>query len=299
MALRSNFTDLFLADALPVLKEVVMEEYEKLPDNIPQCFRMLTMDGWGEQTTTIAGLKPVISANEGENVTFDDPIQGFERTYIPVEYKLATSFSQTLIEDNKLGLVEETYRSLGMAMYQTRQVTAFNIFNDGFADTGPDGVSLFNTAHVLIGGGTYANRPATDISLSIAGLREMEVDLMRQVNHRNINIALMPRKILVPPELRQSGRELLGSPDKPDTANRAINAYYEEKYMLVVTPYLTSTTAWFAMTEPGQHQLRFYDRVTPEVESWQDKPSGDVNTKIRARFIVSYSDYIGTWGTTG
>jgi len=296
--LRSNVPNQLLADALPVLNALIYDEYEKYPDYLSKVFRMESTGQWGEQSLSMAGIKAAVQKNEGEDVAFDQPIEGFSRTILPVTYAIAVSFSEELIEDDRLNMVQDTYRSLGLGMYQTRQIVGFNIYNNGFTDTGPDGSSLFNATHTMIGGHTYGNRPSTDIALSVAGLREMEIDLMRQVNHRNINISVMPATIAYPPELKQTAQELVGSPDRPDTPNRSINVRYQA-YEQVCTPFLTSTTAWFAMTVPSQHQVKFLDRLAPQTETWQDKASGDVNTKIRSRFTASYGDYIGTWGTTG
>lgn len=297
-ALRSNFPNQLLADALPVLDALIWDEFTREKDAIPEIFNMEDTDKWGEQDLTMAGIKPAVAKGESENVTFDAPIEGFATTYIPIEYSIAVSFSQNLIEDDRLGLVKGTYSSLGLAMYQTRQIVAFNILNNGFSDTGPDSASLFNSSHTMIGGHTYGNRPSTDVALSIAGLREMEIDMMRQVNHRNINISVMPATLVVPPELKHTALELTKSQDRPDTDNRATNVHYG-LYKVVVSPYLTSTTAWYSFTNPAQHKMKFFDRIAPQTETWQDKPSGDVNTKIRARFTAKYSDFIGAWGTTG
>jgi hypothetical protein len=298
MATRSNYSDQFLGDALPVLDALIYEEYDSVKNNIPDIFRIYNTSKWGEQTTTMAGIRPAVTKDEGESVTFDDAIQGYDKTYIPITYAIATSFSEELREDDSLSMVEDTYRSLGAAMAQTEQVVSMNIFNDGFSDTGPDGQNLFDTAHPMIGGHSYGNRPATDIALSMAGLREMQVDLMRQVNHRNINISIMPETLLVPPELDEVAFELNGSQSRPDNANNAANRYYG-KYKVIVSPFLTSTTAWFALAGKNQHQLRFYDRVAASTKSWEDEKTGDINTRIRRRFAVGYSDFIGTWGTTG
>lgn len=299
MAIRSNYSDQFLTDALPVLEALIYDEYQKNPDHIKDVFRVMSSDGWGEQTTTMGGIKAAVVKNEGENTAFDDPIQGFDKTYTHVTYSMACSFSEELVEDDRLGMVQDTYRSLGLSMYQTRQTVAFNVLNNGFSDTGPDGVSLFNTAHVMAGGHSYANRPSSDIALSIAGLREMEVDMYRQVNHRNINIMIMPATVVVPPELLQTAEELIGSPDRPDTPNRAINTFYKKNYKVVCSPFLTSTTAWFAFASPEQTQMRFYERSAPKIKTWEDEYSGDINTRCRSRFSVSYSDYVGAWGTSG
>lgn len=299
MAIRSNFSDQFLTDALPVLEDLIMQEYEKYPDAVPEVFNMMPLSTWGTQTTSVAGVGAAIVKSEGEGTASSDPTQGFDKTYTALTYALKTGFSKELIDDNKYDMIEKTYRSLGLGMYQTRQVVAFNVLNDGFADTGPDGVSLFNTAHPMILGHTYANRPATEIALSIAGLRDMQVDLRRQVGHENTNIFLIPRKIAVPPELEETAKELISSTDRPDTPNRATNSLTTWNYGLIVNPFLTSTTAWFALADTTQHELRFYDREAPNTLSWPDNDKDILYTKGRCRFVVGYSDFIGTWGTQG
>ena len=298
MSLRSNYPDQFLATELPALDMLIFEEYERVPDHLGEIFRMEGIDGWGDQDLQMAGLKTPGQKDEGAAYEFDDPIEGYSKTYLPVEYALATSFSEILLEDNKRNLVEDTYRSLGTGMYQVRQVAGFNIFNNGFADSGPDSANLFSTSHTMIGGHTYANKPSTDIVLSKAGLQEMDVDMMRQVNHRNIQISVIPEVLIVPPELKQDALTLMGSPDDPSTANRAKNIYYGN-YKVIISPFLTSTTAWFVISNKVTHKLKFRDRVMPSTKTWIDDKTGDVCTRMRCRFDVGYSDFIGTWGTDG
>lgn len=299
MSQRSNFSDIFFADALPVLEALIMQTHNEQPDVVPTIFKTMGSSQWGEQTLTVAGIKAAPEKNEGENTVNDDAIQGFDKTYNHVTYAIQTGFTEETIEDNRLGLIQDTYASLGKAMNQTKQITSFNVINNGFTDVGPDGVSLFNNVHPLIGGGTSSNRPAVAVALSVAGMRQMEVDMMRQVDQRSINIMIMPKIIWAPPELSQTLKELIESPDRPDTPNRAINTFASSKYQAVVSPYLTSITAWGAFADKKDHQMRFYNRVSPAVKSWIEESSGSAHTRIRSRFSVGYSDFIGTWGTTG
>jgi hypothetical protein len=124
----------------------------------------------------------------------------------------------------------------------------------------------------------------------------MQTSMRRQVSHRNLQKVLIPQTILIPPELEQTGRELIESADRPDTPNRATNVY-SGKYKLVVSPFLTSTTAWCAMAQ--KTYLKFMNRISPETDSWYDRPTRSVNTMIRSRFDVGYSDFLGTWGSSG
>lgn len=303
VALRSNYGDVFGSETLStgqlsMLDGLVYDEYDKVPNHIPELFNIRSSGNWGEQSVTYAGLPLAPEKAEGEDPAFEDPIEGYDKTYVHITYALAVAFSKEITEDNRMSFKEDTLRSLGKSMAQTEQIVAFNIFNNGFTDTGPDGSSLFNATHTMIAGHTYGNRPSVDIALSKAGLKEMDVDVLRQVDHANINVALQIKTLLVPPELRQTAKELMGSEYEIGTGNNTKNIY-SGAYNVVVSPFLTSTTAWFGLADPMDHQIRFYDRVAPEVTSWVTDGRGDENHMIRRRFSVGYSDWIGSWGTTG
>lgn len=297
--LRNQFSDQFFSDALPVLEMVLFDNYDRHIDHVPALFNVEGSDQWGEQDSTMAGIKAAVEKVEGDDYTYDSPIQGFDKTYQHATYAIAVQFAKELVEDSRMGMIKKAYASLGLSMYQTKQIVCFNVFNNGFSDTGPDGSSLFNSSHSLIGGGSYGNRPSTDLALSVAGLREMEVDMWKQVNHRNINVMAVPKTLLVEPTNKHTAFELIKSQDRPDTANRAINTFYGENYDVVVSPFLTSTTAWFALADKATHNLKFFNRVAPNVRSWEDPDTEDAKTRIRCRFSVGYSDWIGSWGTSG
>ena len=299
MSQRSNFSDQYLSDALPVLDALIFAEYGRHEDVVPKLFNVQSSSRWGEQDTNMAGIKAAVAKPEGTAVAFDDPIQGFDQTYTHTTYAIATSFTEELIEDNRLDMVQKTYRSLGLAMFQTRQIQAMGVFNDGFATNGADGTTLFSTTHTILGGGTAANRPSTDVALSVAGLRDIEVNLMKTTNHRNINVMIMPKVIVTPPDIKHTLIELLKSQDRPDTANRAMNTFYMENYEACISPYLTSATAWMAISDKASHELKFFERVAPATKTWEDEKTGDVNTRIRCRFSVGYSEWLGVWGTSG
>lgn len=294
--LRSNSIKLFFSTQLPALEALIFNELEAHPDAIPSIFNVEGMTGWGTQDLTYAGLQASQQVEEGEEAAQDQPIEGYTKTYTAVEYALTVSFSRTYVDDERFNVVTDTYRDLGMSAFQCRQIVAINVLNDGFVTTGPDGVALFSTSHVMVGGSTVANRPSSDIALSIGGLQAMQTAMRRQVNHRNLNVYLMPQTMVIPPELEQTAFELDKSEGRPDLIERASNAYMG-RYKWVVTPYLTSATAWMALG--NKHYLKFKNRQSPMSESWFDKPTRMISTMTTQRFDVGYSDHVGTWGTTG
>lgn len=294
--LRTNSLKLFFENAVPALEALIYNELDVNPDAIPAVFNVDPMDGWGTQDVTYAGLGAAQETYEGEESPQDSPIEGYTKTYTAVEYTLTVTFSRTYVDDDRWNLVKDTYKDLGMSAYQCRQIVAMNVLNDAFTATGPDGKALFATDHPMIGGATVANAPATDVALSVAGLNSMQTAMRRQVNHRNLNVYLMPKTMVISPENEQTAYELDKSDRTPEDDTNAANAY-QGRYTWVITPYLTSTTAWFALG--NKHYLKFKNRQAPMVETWYDKSTRQVSTMTTQRFDVGYSDHIGTWGTDG
>jgi phage major head subunit gpT-like protein len=294
--LRTNSVKLFFSNALPALEALIYNEYEQHPDAIPSIFNVEGMTGWGTQDLTYAGLQATQQVEEGEEAAQDMPIEGYTKTYTAVEYALTVSFSKTYVDDDRWNVVSDTYKDLGMSSFQCKQIVAINVLNDAFTATGPDSTTLFSTAHTMVGGASVANRPSSEIALSVGGLQAMQTAMRRQVNHRNLNVYLMPQTIVIPPELEQTAFELDNSQGRPDLIERADNAY-KGRYKWIITPYLTSTTAWFALA--NKHYLKLKNRQAPATESWFDKPTRMISTMTSQRFDVGYSDHVGTWGTTG
>lgn len=298
-AIRNQYPDLFGPTQLPVLEAIIMDTFDQQPDFIPKLFNVNSSSRWGEQDVTFAGLEAAQLKAEGTGGAISRPLQGFDKTYQHLEYEMKVKFSETLQEDDQFDQVAKTLRSLGKSAHQTTQILAAAIFNNGFSDTGPDGVSLFNVAHPLIAGGTYGNTATTNFALSVAGMREMETDFGRQVDDRGFQIVVTPKKLFVPPEQKFVAVELTRSEYKPSTAQNDVNTFVSSGYEVIVSPYLTSPTAWFATTDQSENFLKWYWRVAPSIRTFPMNEDGEVTTRIRFRSSVGYSDYKGTWGSQG
>ena len=188
------------------------------------------------------------------------------------------------------------------ARRKTREVTAANPFNTGFtAATGPDGVSLFSTAHPLIGGGSQSNRLSYATDPDVTSI-QLTLTMMRTtVDHRGKRIRIPPKKAIFPPALEFIGAELLGGTDRPDTANRAINAFRRRSGMpsfdsWQVWDYLTDPDAWFIEGNVSDTELRFYNREAFNTVHDIDFDSRSVKTAGWMRFSVGFNGWYGIAG---
>ncbi len=299
--LRQNLPDNFLS-RIAFLEDVLMDEIKIEDGVVPTVFKVRDMGNRPMvRTTTVATFGQVPIKAEGANVTYDELAQGYDVTYQADTYELAFKTSKEALDDEQEETVSDAARALGGSMTYTYNVDHANVFNDGFTSTtgSPDGSALFATAHTLVGGGTNANRATTHADLSVSALREAINIIGDTTDDAGKLVHWRPRVLLVPTELSWLAKELVQSTDRPDTADRAINAFRDDNLVVVSWPYLTDADAWFLLAEAGTHNIRTYWRERPNVMHDFDFEATAMKEKIRARWKRGWSDYRGAWGSAG
>src|SRR5258706_8433999 len=241
--LRTTLPDLYLA-RLAFLEDVLFDE---MPIEAGVFQRILKVRDMGNKpfvkTTTVGSFGTVPIKAEGAAVTYEDLAQGFDATYQADTYELAFRASKEALDDEQEEVVSDAARALGGSMNFTYDVDHSNLFNNGFTSTtgSPDGVSLFSTAHPLVGGGTNQNRPTTDGDLSVAQLRVALNDIANTKDDAGKIVHWRPKVLLVSYNQKWLAMELLGSELRADTADNALNAFKDDGLVVVATPYLTDT----------------------------------------------------------
>lgn len=299
--LRSTLPSLYLS-RLAFLEDVLFDE---MPIEAGVFQKILKVRDMGNKpfikTTTVASFGSVPTKAEGAAVTYEDLAGGYDATYQPDTYELAFRASKEALDDEQEEIVSDAARALGSSMNYSYDVDHANLFNNGFSTTAgsPDGVVLFSTAHPLIGGGTNANRPATDGDLSVAQIRTALNDIANTKDDAGKIVHWRPRVLLCSFNQKWLAKELIGSDLRSDTADNAINTLKDESLQVVCTPFLTDTNAFFLLSEPSKHNVRTYWREKPNVLHDWDFETSSMKVKIRARWKKGWSDYRGVYGTSG
>ena len=299
--LRTTLPSLYL-NRLAFLEDVLFDE---MPIEAGVFQRILKVRDMGNKpfvkTTTVASFGQVPIKAEGAAVTYEDLAAGFDTTYQADTYELAFRASKEALDDEQEEVVSDAARALGSSLNYTYDVDHANLFNNGFSAsfTGPDGVALFSTSHPLVGGGTNQNRPTTDGDLSVAQLRTALNDISQTKDDAGKIVHWRPKVLLVSYNQKWLAMELIGSELRADTGDNALNAFKDDGLVVVATPYLTDTNAFFLLSEPSKHNVRTYWRERPNVLHDWDFETSSMKVKIRSRWKKGWSDWRGVYGTSG
>ena len=280
-------------------------------------FNIEQSDAAFEDEAEFSGLGPFQPKPEGTAVQYQDIIQGGTKRYLHSPWALGVRASWELVKDDQYKLINQAPKCLARSAHFVREIQSWNVFNLGFTTTTVmDGVTLFNTQHPLLGGtqatsigpgvaniiaaaGTYPNRPTTDVDLSFTAIQLAINMFERLIDSQGLPISMKPKYLLIPPELKWIAREILGSPNKPYTADNEINSLIKEDLMYFVCHYFTSANAWFLVGEKEAHTLKFMNREDLEEDFSDDFDTRSIKQIATMRFSTGATNWLGTWGSNG
>lgn len=257
------------------------------------------------QGQTEFGLASV--KDQGGNIQFRDPYQGFQREIINVTYGLGSTITYEMMRYDQYNLFNRIPEQLAKSVRRTEETVVHNLINNGFSTaTNPnltaDGVSLFNTAHILVAqtGTTLNNTPTTAADFSQSALEQAYIDIGRFVDDQNLPIVVEAQKLLVPVESQHLARKVLQTEYEVNSGNNTINPVSTSRMPLelIVSPYVTDTDSWFIKTDVDDGVI--FQEVDPVMLD-RDNEFDTKNLKFSAvrLFGVGSANYLGYYGSPG
>ena len=293
-----------LKELLPGLNALFGLEYARYGEEHKEIYETETSERSFEEETKLSGFSAAPVKNEGSAIRYDNAQEAWTARYNHETIALGFSLTEEAIEDNLYDSLSARYtKALARAMSYTKQVKAANVLNNGFSSayTGGDGVSLFNTAHPLVSGGTNGNTPSTAADLNETSLENAVIQIAAWTDERGLLIAAKPRKLIVPPALMFVATRLLDTNLRVGTADNDINALKNngsipEGYS--VNHYLTDTNGWYLCTDVP-NGLKHFERTALTNSMDGDFDTGNVRYKARERYSFGWSDPLGMFGSPG
>ena len=293
-----------LKELLPGLNALFGLEYARYGEEHKEIYETETSERSFEEETKLSGFSAAPVKNEGSAIAYDNAQEAWTTRYNHETIALGFSITEEAVEDNLYDSLSARYtKGLARAMAYTKQVKAAAVINNGFsaAFPGGDNVSLFNSAHPLVNGGTNANTPTTQVDLNETSLEAAVIQIAAWTDERGLLIAAKPKKLIVPPNLMFVAKRLLDTELRVGTTDNDINAIKQmgaipEGY--TVNHFLTDTNGWYLTTDVPNGMKHFIR--SPLSQSMDgDFDTGNVRYKSRERYSFGWSDPLGIWGSSG
>lgn len=217
------------------------------------------------------------------------------------------AFSEEDLEDIKIKQLKDGPKALSLALHRTIEILAVKNLIGGFsAQTGIDGMSIFNTEHDLDKAAgvdpdnptTYSNR--SQLSPSVENIQARFIHMMLQRNNNGDLITCMPRKVIYGPNQHFRIPQLLQNEWETGTAERNKSMV---KGLLdpVMLPFIAQSdypNAWILM-DPEIAKLEFRWRVKPQSRIRPEEKTDNQLYRIRCRILLGWMDWRGVDGNTG
>lgn len=198
----------------PGLNSIWGKAYNDYPVEWDKLFEKNTSDRAYEEDLSLSSFGLAGVKNEGAPIMYDTERQGFTSRYNHVVYALGFIVTREIFEDDQYGKVgAQKAKALARSMRHTKETIGANVYNRAFSGsyTGGDGVSLINSAHPNVSGGTFSNQIATAADLSEAALEQAVIDIAGFRDDRGLLIAAKPDKLVIPYQQQFEAKRILGA----------------------------------------------------------------------------------------
>ena len=286
----------------PGLRKIFFETYAEVPEQFSKLYKVNTskkaketdyglgaFGDWAERATNLS------------EVDYETITPGLEREYVHKAFTKGFMIERELYDDEQYRQINKFPAAMARAGRAFVEKEAAKLFINAFTTNLYDGKPLIANDHPLLDstgtGDNLTTGALTDANLKIA------MQLMRQtVDEAGNLINLSPTKLVVPPALEFTAKEIVNSQLKSGTDYNDINTV-KGALEVVVYDFIGaaaggSDTAWYLL-DGGRHELNFFWRVKPEFKWDEDFDTFVAKYRGYMRFSYGASDWRGIVGSTG
>jgi len=283
---------------------VMFDAQKELPAIWRDIFSIKTSDRKFERVMSVTGMQDVPEKGEGAPYTTDLITPGWTKDFIHTEFGMMFEVTETALEDDQYDQLSQYARWMMLSARIVEEKRAALLFNNGYTtELSPDGVSIFNSAHVLKAGSNGRNQLSTAADLSATSLETALIDLQTETKDEagHLVAPINSLTLYIPPALEFVAERILKSTLRPGVADNDVNALKRRTWNIVINPYLTDTDAWFVLaSNKNQHGFTSYTRVPMSMKPRQiDSRTGNLLYPIRFRRSWGVKMWQGAFGSVG
>jgi|SRR3972149_2806121 len=293
---RDNFGELLT----PIHKKVFFESYDEVPEQYSKVFAIDKMSKKEETFPHMGAFGLWGSNTEGNTINEDQMSQGDTVTFTASRFDKGYDVTWELVQDDLYNVMKGigkggSAKALGRGLRATIETQAANVLNNGFSNTGYDGVALFSNSHPLADSSSLGDNLTTG-ALSDASLKNGLILMRDQRDEANVRIMAMSKKLIVPPELEYTAKATVSSNGPAGELSNDTNTV--PRLDICVLDYLSSSTAWYLQASNFDN-LMFMWREKAFFDSEKIQKTVDYFMYGYTRFAQGYVDFRGLVGSTG
>lgn len=243
---------------------------------------------------------------ETQSIPLATPSVTNKMTTLVKDFAQGIELSKNLFDDNMHGVWSKAVADFAMVARVSQDDNAFKLFRNSFTTAlTADGLSIVNSAHTLIGGGTQSNVLTSPAPLNPDNLNLAIINLRQQKNQAGVVLGNVPSILLVPSPLFKKAIEITESALLADTGNNNLNVYRSAYGMTVYTsPYLDavaggSDTAWWVLSRNHAVTRLIRQGIETALRNWMYSNNRTYLYQANFREEVFCPDYVGIVGATG
>lgn len=267
-------------------------------NDVPTTFEMITSEGnlsdfKQAQLTRFSGSDDLLKMDEsGEFKTaeFAD-----EAVYVSLDtYGRAFTLNRRAIINDALGSLTDTTRYWGRRAKQKVNKTVYGFIKDNSKIY--DGKTLFHADH--------KNLAAQGGVIGKDSLSAARVAMRRQTGIKdNDDIVVVPKYLLVPPELETDANIFIGSEADPEGSNSGVRNPFKNSLVVLPENQLTDAKAWFLISDPRLAEVirvsYLNGRKMPMIESQVMFDILGIKYRVYFDFGVNVVDFRGIYKNPG
>ena len=292
-----------LAELLyPGIAKIFGHEYKEHEVMYKKFFREDKSNKAFEKEQGITSLPTAAIKEQGDEISFTDIFQGYQKEYIHETYGLGITITREMVDDDQYNIIKKIPAMAARSMIHQEEIVHTNVLNNAFNTnyTGADGVSLCNASHPLVVGGTFSNTPAVASDLTQTSLENAIIDIMDFRDDQGKRLNITPKQLIVPRSLYFIATKILETKYATGSNNNDINVLSNMKLELITTNFLTDQDAWFLVNDITLGGLTSYVRRETEIDKFSDDRTQNLNIIITKRFATGTpSDPRAVYGSPG
>lgn len=287
-----------IANNLALIVDSSFETYTPLA---PIIFNDVTPTRHDEKFTVISSEGDIPEVGEDDIFPGADISEAGTKTLTQASYKRKYALSQLMKRFDTEAKMMKHMAGVGRKAGIKMDRLCADVLNGGFdTETVWSGDFLFGATQAIGSTGlTQSNLVAG--ALTDSTLNDAVVALRNLKDHDNLEDPTSPRWLVVPTALEKKAKELVHQGLDPESANHTHNTHGDRGIKVVVWELLTSSTAWFLLTDKMFHELNKLVARDFKVVTRDGIYTDTGSDEIRVDFAMKAGavDYRGTTGSTG